>query len=290
MPLALIVLALVLVFVAFLVASNFLLSRGRSWTIVDGRPGDALIERAKLRSPVNAGTPAVLSMTVTPEGGAPYQAEVDHLIPRDVADRLVPGTRISVLIDPADPQRVLPNLGSLNLRPSDAEVAVATALTSITITPVQAEAAGSSSWDPTAVASGKIKAITAPPAGGEMADLARERPMTLLRQSVSLGWILRATRTSTKVSDLDPQADPARASDSIWLLKVQPGGMRGPGQPHVIAQWVPRDLEAGLGPATLVHLHTDPANPAASPVIDWRFGIQGVWGQPRQMGAPVPPA
>jgi len=93
------------------------LARGMSGVtapIPNGLPGDAVIESIAdtgltvSMKGVGAYAPDyrfVLEVT-PPGGGRPYRVELKALVPRIYLPAIVPGARVGVLIDPADPERV----------------------------------------------------------------------------------------------------------------------------------------------------------------------------------------
>ena len=115
------ILIFVAVIVAFSITAAFVwgprLMRRLSGTtspIENGLPSDAIIETiadtgmtVTMRS-VGAYAPDYrFVLLVTPVGGgAPYPVELKALVPRLYIPMIVPGARVGVLIDPADPNRV----------------------------------------------------------------------------------------------------------------------------------------------------------------------------------------
>jgi hypothetical protein len=55
-------------------------------------------------NPMMGGIPARVQVTVEPPGAAPYEVDTDQVVSEDLARALVPGTRVTVRVDPADPQ------------------------------------------------------------------------------------------------------------------------------------------------------------------------------------------
>lgn len=58
-------------------------------------------------SPLLGGMPAQLQLTVEPQGGAPYDVHTDQVVTAQLADLLVPGTRLTVRVDPGDPNNLM---------------------------------------------------------------------------------------------------------------------------------------------------------------------------------------
>lgn len=58
-------------------------------------------------SPWLGGTPAQLQVTVEPPGRASYDVHTDQVVTAQLADLLVPGTRLTVRVDPDDPNSLL---------------------------------------------------------------------------------------------------------------------------------------------------------------------------------------
>lgn len=69
----------------------------------------AVIQAVELgaASPVQAGVPAQLQLTVEPHGGAPYDVTTDQFLHESMASALAPGQRVTVKVDPSDPQALI---------------------------------------------------------------------------------------------------------------------------------------------------------------------------------------
>jgi hypothetical protein len=58
-------------------------------------------------SPLQGGIPAQLHLTVEPHGGAPYDVTTDQVMHESMASALAPGQRVTVKVDPSDPQALI---------------------------------------------------------------------------------------------------------------------------------------------------------------------------------------
>jgi anti-sigma factor ChrR (cupin superfamily) len=58
-------------------------------------------------SPLQGGVPARVELTVEPPGGVPYEVGSDQVMHASMADTLAAGQRVTVKVDPDDPQSVL---------------------------------------------------------------------------------------------------------------------------------------------------------------------------------------
>ena len=100
---------------------------GTTGPIVNGVPSEAIIESiadtgmtVTMRG-VGAYAPDYrFVLQVTPiGGGAPYRVELKALVPRLYIPMVVPGARVGVLIDSADPQRVSIDFGRMSGWPTE---------------------------------------------------------------------------------------------------------------------------------------------------------------------------
>jgi hypothetical protein len=242
--------------------------RRLSWTIANAWPGDALIERLTVKPCVSSGTPVRLTLLVSPANGTPYRAEIEHFAPDELVKKLMPGVRVNVLIDPGNPQRVLPDWDQLKPRPSGAEISVDNSVRDeMTYTLLPPDAAADADWDPNAIGSGAIAAVT------------EISPHLLRTGKRAVAYVLKAARVPQKVGDLDPSADPAHARDPIWLFKARLELADRKKAVAVFGHWVPAEKEAEIKPGIVLCVHVDPQNMTRAVALDWDEPVFDITGE-----------
>ena len=212
-----------------------------------------------------------LGLLVTPPGGGDaYTAECKCAIPRIFVPMVLPGARIGVVVDPTDPQKVVPNWDSFNAGGGTTQVSGMSGALAI------GQSGGTMSLDGIEVAfdadgnpvSG-LQAVVGAVRSGAMNTEHGSAAKLLATGTHGTAVITTAQPLGKKVRDIDPKADPARLDDPIWLftLDVTLAG-RSP-FPAMFGHRVPAAKVSELAPGVKLAVAVDESNPAAECAIDW---------------------
>ena len=256
-------------------------------SIQNGIPASAVIESIS-ETGMTITTPGVgpqapvynLGLLVTPPGGQPYPAQVTHAIPRIYAPMTVPGANIGVLIDPANPGRVVPDFsrfgggaapGATAAAPYGSPYGLPPASLSTPMTaggvmntagvPVQFDAQGNP-------VSGMGQLVGAVQSG--QVPTIKGRAATLLATGThGTAVITSAQPLGKKVRDIDPSAEPSHLDDPIWLFTVEVTLAGRPPFTAMFGHRVPSAKVYQIGPGVKLAVAVDESNPSQEVAIDW---------------------
>jgi hypothetical protein len=214
-----------------------------------------------------------LSLQVTPVGGGdPYAAECKCAIPRIFIPMVIPGARIGVVVDPANPQKVVPNWqdftasgGGPTTVASDMAGAQALNRRGGTMSVDGVEVAFGAGGQPVSGLDSLVGAIR----GGKMKTEQGSASKLLATGTHGTAVITTAQPLGKKVRDFDPKADPARLDDPMWLFTVEVTLAGRSPFPAMFGHRVPADKVASLAPGLKLAVAVDESNPTQECAIDW---------------------
>jgi hypothetical protein len=254
---------------------------GLSGNIRNGVPADAVISSIQetgmtITSP-SAGPEAAVykfGLQVTPQGGAPYEAEVTQVVPRVYMPMMVPGAQVGVVVDPSNPARVgldwsrvgagAAGAGSMaglaQAAPPSTPMTAGGVMTTAGV-PVTFDAAG----NPTSGLAdlvGAVQTHRVPTIKGKAAEL-------LATGTHGTAVITTAQPLGMKVRDINPAAEPSHLDDPMWLFTLEvtlPGH-----QPFtsMFGHRVPIAKVPDVAPGVRLAVAVDESNPSAECAIDW---------------------
>jgi hypothetical protein len=240
---------------------------GITGPIKNGLPGDAIIE-----SIADTGTTVSMPgvgpnapdykfvLQVTPAGGgAPYQVETKALVPRLFIPMTVPGARIGVLIDPANPQKV--SLDFSRIGGPGAEAA------DVGSTPpggfsMAFDASGQPSATDVATLAGGVRSGSVKQIKGSAAQL-------LATGTHGTAVITTAMPLGKTVRDIDPTASPDRLNDPMWLFTVEVSLAGQAPFPAVFGHRAPLAKLASVAPGVKLAVAVDESDKNNEVAIDW---------------------
>jgi hypothetical protein len=245
---------------------------GISGPIKGGVPSDAVIESIA-DTGVTVSMPSVgpeapdykFTLQVTPiGGGAPYQVVAKALVPRIYVPMVVPGARIGVVIDPANPQKVSIDFSRLNQAPMTGVVSVAAGTGS---TPpggfnMSFDAGGQPAAGDVAALVGGVRSGTVNQIKGSAAHL-------LAIGTHGTAVITTAMPLGKSVRDVNPAAEESHLNDPMWLFTVEVSLAGLAPFPAVFGHRVPIDKVASVAPGVKLAVAVDPANKNQDVAIDW---------------------
>jgi hypothetical protein len=198
-----------------------------------------------------------LGLLVTPPGGgAPYAAESKHAIPRLFVPMTLPGARIGVLVDPANPQHVAPDWQNFNAPAADSS-APADGSGGIDF-----DANGNPNIGQVAAFAGAVRSGALPTHRGSAAEL-------LATGTHGTAIVTSAMPLGKTVKDINPGADPATLNDPIWVFTVEVSLAGESPFPAVFGHRVPIDKLAGVSPGIKLSVAVNTANKNQEVAIDW---------------------
>ena len=255
--------------------------------IKNGIPGAAVIQSIAetgmtISSPSIGPDAAVykLGLHVTPPGGAPYEAEVTQAIPRVFMPMTVPGARIGVLIDPADPQKVAPDWARFNNPDGGGGIqvgATGAASAGVPVGPntlmtaggVMSTAGVNVAFDAQGHPLSGLNQMVGAVQSGQMPTIKGKAATILATGTHGTAVVTSAQPLGKKVRDIDPSAEPSHLDDPIWLftLEVSLAGR----QPFtaMVGHRVPSAKVAEMAPGVKLSVAVDEANPSQDVGIDW---------------------
>jgi hypothetical protein len=220
---------------------------GTTGPIANGVPSEAIIESiadtgmtVTMRG-VGAYAPDYkFVLQVTPiGGGAPYRVEMKALVPRLYLPMVVPGARVGVLIDPANPTTVSIDFS----RMSGASPA--------------GWAASAAERDVDALA-GAVRSGSSVGADHILATGTHGTAVVIMAQP--------AARTG---GDIDRPADPSGLNDPTWLFTVEVSLAGEKPFPAFFSHRVPLAKVASVAPGEKLAVAVDPTNKTEAVAIDW---------------------
>jgi hypothetical protein len=248
--------------------------------VKNGVPSDALIAGiadtgTTISSPTYGPDAPVYKLTlqVTPVGGAgaPYQVEVKSAIPRLYIPMVLPGARVGVMIDPTNPQHVSPDFNRLT--PAGAGAYGAPGFGAPGQQPVNITAAPGGfnmNFDASGrPADGQVAAVTTGVLSGEVKTIRGSADQLLASGTRGTATITTAMPLGKTVKDINPNADPSRLNDPMWIFTVE-CEVPGQGQfPAVFGHRVPIAKLAYVAPGVKLAVAVNLANRNQEVAIDW---------------------
>jgi hypothetical protein len=240
---------------------------GVSGPIKGGVPSDAVIESIA-DTGVTVTMPSVgpdapdykFTLQVTPiGGGAPYQVVTKALVPRLFIPMVVPGARIGVLIDPADPQKVSIDFSRINEEPMGGGYIEASA-------PGGFNMAFDASGQP---APNDIATLVSGIRSGAVNQIKGSAAHLLATGTHGTAVITTAMPLGKTVRDINPAAEGSYLNDPMWLFTVEVSLAGQTPFPAVFGHRVPVDKLASVAPGVKLAVAVDEANKNQGVAIDW---------------------
>jgi hypothetical protein len=192
-------------------------------------------------------------MVTPPGGGAAYAAESKHAIPRLFVPMTMPGARIGVLVDPANPMHVQPDWQHFNAPAGSAGDGGMD---------LDFDASGAPNLNQVAAFAGAVGSGALPTHRGSAAELLATgvHGTAVITSAMPLGKFVR---------DINPAADPATLNDPVWMLTVEATVPGEPPFPAVFGHRIPIAKLAGIAPGVKLAVAVNPANKNQEVAIDW---------------------
>ena len=239
-------------------------------TIKNGLPGDAVIESIAdtgvtvSMSSVGAYAPEYkFGLQVTPSaGGAPYSVEAKALVPRIYIPMVVPGAHVGVLTDPTDPQKVsidFSQMGSLSAGGAGAAGGAAGAAGGMDF---QFDASGQP-------AAGEVSDLVGRVRGGTLPTIKGSADQLLATGTHGTAVITSAEPLGKTVRDINPNADPSRLGDPVWVFTVEVTVAGENPFPAVFGHRVPLAKLATVAPGVKLAIAVDMSDRHNEVAIDW---------------------
>jgi hypothetical protein len=260
---------------------------GTMGSIKNGIPTDAVIQSIAetgmtITSPsIGPGAPVYkMSLLVTPPGGGePYEVEDTHAIPRLFVPMTLPGARIGVLVDPSNPQKVVPDWARFNAPGQDGANPNEGSAESMAAAVLSGVGTRAGTIMDTAGVSVKFDAQGNPVSGvSDMVGAVRSGSMptikgkaaTILATGVhGTAVVTTAQPLGKTVRDIDPSADPDRLNDPVWLFTLEVSLAGHTPFPAMFGHRVPLAKVAQIAPGVKLSVAVDESNPSADVAIDW---------------------
>ena len=212
-----------------------------------------------------------LTLQVTPMGGAgaPYQTQVKAAIPRLYIPMVLPGATIGVMIDPTNPMKVSPDFSRMGQMGGAMPGAVPGAIPGAQ-QPVNMTGAFNMNFDANGQPdTGQVAAAAAGVRSGEVKTIRGSAAELLASGTRGTATITTAMPLGKTVRDINPNADPARLNDPMWIFTVE-CDVPGQGQfPAVFGHRVPLDKLAYVAPGAKLAVAINMANRNQEVAIDW---------------------
>lgn len=233
-------------------------------------------------------------LVTPPGGGAPYQAETTHAVPRLYVPMVMPGTRMGVKIDPRNPLRVVPDWNRLNapaLDTTEGAAGVGTSSRTVTMTYDGVPAAGTGGWagagggtgaggwagaaptlsfDTNGVPSaGGVESLVGAVRSGSVPTIRGSAATILATDTHGTAIITTAMPLGKTAGQVNPSIDPSQANDPIWVFTVEVTLAGQAPFPAVFGHRVPVAKVAALAPGVRLTVAVDPQNPNQDVAIDW---------------------
>jgi hypothetical protein len=246
---------------------------GTAAPVKNGVPSDALIESIAdtgmtITSPTAGPEAPVykLGLQVTPIGGAgaPYSVEIKEAIPRLFIPMILPGARLGVFIDPADPNHVSPDFSRVG-----AGAGQSAAPAGVSMTP-----AGPGGFGMNFDASGNpnmadVSAVATGVRSGQVNTIKGSADELLATGTHGTAVITTAMPLGKTVKDINPNADPSRLNDPVWLFTVEATVPGDPPFPAVFGHRVPIAKVGYMAPGVKLAVSVNMANKNQEMAIDW---------------------
>jgi hypothetical protein len=238
---------------------------GTTGPIKGGLPGEAVIE-----SITDTGTTVTMpdvgpdapeykfGLQVTPAaGGAPYQVEAKALVPRLYIPMVVPGAKVSVLIDPKNPMKV-----SIDFSRMVGSAAGAAPTAGPAGMDLQFDANG----QPT---DGEVSTLVGAVRSGSLPTIKGSADHLLATGTHGTAVITSAQPLGKTVRDVNPAADPSRLNDPVWVFTVEVSVAGEKPFPAVFGHRVPLAKLASAAPGVTLAVAVDLSDRHNEVAIDW---------------------
>jgi hypothetical protein len=262
---------------------------GVTGPIKGGVPSSAIIEgitdTGVTTSGMGAGPEAPeykFDLQVTPiGGGAPYPVQTKALVPRLFIPMVVPGATVGVMIDPANPQKVsmdFSRMGGASPAGGFPAGGFGAPAASGFGTPapggVNMTAAGPGGFNMAFDENGQPSATDVANLAGGLQSGAVHQIKGSAAQLLATGThgtavITTAMPLGKTVRDINPNADPSRLNDPMWLFTVEVSLAGEAPFPAVFGHRVPLDKLAAVSPGVKLAVAVNPENKNQEVAIDW---------------------
>ena len=241
-------------------------------TVKNGVPSDAFVEGISdtgttITSPsVGPDAPVYqFSLQVAPIGGAgaPYPVVVKAAVPRLYIPMVLPGIRVGVMIDPTNPQKVSLDFSRINMgAPAGAPAGV------------QMTAAGPGGFNMNFDASGQpdmanVAAVATGVASGQVKTIHGSADQLLATGTHGTAVVTTAMPLGKTVRDINPNADPSRLNDPMWLFTIEVTLAGQAPFPAVFGHRVPLAKLMAVAPGAKLAVAVNEANKNQEVAIDW---------------------
>ena len=245
---------------------------GTTAAVKNGVPSDAVIESiADTGMTISSGSVGPeapvykIGLQVTPMGGigAPYSVEIKEAIPRLYIPMVVPGARLGVMIDPTDPTKVSPDFSRMGAAAGGGAAPGGVHLTA---------APGGFNMDFDAngqVEAGEVAAVATGVRSGQVKTIKGSADQLLATGTHGTATITTAMPLGKTVRDINPNADPSRLNDPMWIFTVEVTLAGEPPFPAVFGHRVPLAKVAIVAPGVKVAVAVNEANKNQEVAIDW---------------------
>jgi hypothetical protein len=244
---------------------------GTTAPVKNGVPSDAFIESitdtGMTITSSSAGPDAPiykLGLQVTPVGGgAPYPVEIKEAIPRLYIPMVLPGSRLGVMVDAADPSHVSPDFSRIGAAAAPAGPA------GVNMTPT-----GPGGFGMNFDASGQpnmadVSAVATGVRSGQVNTIKGSADQLLATGTHGTATVTTAMPLGKTVRDINPAADPSRLNDPVWLFTVECTLAGEAPFPAVFGHRVPLAKLGMVAPGAKLAVAVNEANKNQEVAIDW---------------------
>ena len=210
------------------------------------------------------------SLQVTPIGGAgaPYPVVVKAAVPRLYIPMVLPGIRVGVMIDPTNPQKVSPDFSRINAGSPAGGTGYGVP------GGVQMTSAGPGGFDMNFDASGQpnmanVAAVATGVQSGQVKTIRGSADQLLATGTHGTAVVTTAMPLGKTVRDINPNADPSRLNDPMWLFTVEVTLAGQAPFPAVFGHRVPLAKLMAVAPGAKLAVAVNEANKNQEVAIDW---------------------
>ena len=259
---------------------------GTTSSIKNGIPADAVVQSIAetgmtITSPsVGPEAPVYkIGLLVTPPGGGtPYAVEDTHAVPRLYVPMVLPGARIGVFVDPANPMKVVPDWQRINA-PGQAAVdpgagmseaaAVLSGAGSIAGTVMENPGGVTVRFDAQGNPVSGVNDMVGAVRGGTMPTIKGKAATILATGTHGTAVVTTAQPLGKTVRDIDPTASPDRLNDPMWLFTVEVSLAGQAPFPAVFGHRAPLAKLASVAPGVKLAVAVDESDKNNEVAIDW---------------------
>lgn len=262
---------------------------GTMGSIKNGIPTDAVIQSIA-ETGVTITSPSIgpkapvykMGLLVTPPGGGdPYLVEETHAIPRIFVPMTLPGARIGVLVDPSNPQKVVPDWNRFNA-PGAAAAApdagssyaseaaavlggAGAVAGTVMVNPGGVTVTFDKQGNPVSGVNDMVGAVRS----GAMPTIKGKAATILATGTHGTAVVTTAQPLGKLVRDIDPSAEPSHLYDPIWLFTLEVNLAGRTPFPAMLGHRVPVAKVAQIAPGVKLSVAVDESNPSQDVAIDW---------------------